>query len=123
MKFIVDDRDFLVEFWEFIESPHCPAIVKVPFFQVYMRHLTKKKYTEPTSNAEGISYKEFAQDIPQDLALAVKLVSNLSGTATEMDGYEYDYGIDHDWSQCHIKIPTMEPHAISQWLPEQVSEF
>jgi hypothetical protein len=123
MKFIVDDRDFLLEFWEFIQSPYCPAIVKVPFFQVYMRHLSKRTYTEPTSNAEGISYEEFAQDIPQDLALAVKLVSNLSGTATEMDGYEYDYGIDHDWSQCHIKIPTMEPHAISQWLPEQVSEF
>jgi hypothetical protein len=39
--------------------------------------------------------KEFAQDIPQDLALAVKSVSNLPGTATEMEGYEYVYGIDH----------------------------
>ncbi len=43
-KFIVDDRDFLFEFWEFIQSPTCPSIVKVPFFQVYMRHL-KKNHT------------------------------------------------------------------------------
>jgi hypothetical protein len=122
-KFIIDDRDFLFEFWEFIQSPHCPSIVKVPFFQVYMRHLTKKTYVEPTSNGEGISYEEFAQDIPEDLALAVKLVSNLSGAATDNEGYEYDYGMDHDWTKCRINVPNMDPHVISQWLPEQVTNF
>jgi hypothetical protein len=123
-KFIVDDRDFLSEFWDFIQSPLCPSIVKVPFFQVYMRHLSKKSYVEPTSNAEGISYEEFSQDIPDDLALAVTLVSNLSGdAASDNEGYEFDYGVDHDWTQCRIKVTNMEPHDISQWLPEQVSEF
>jgi hypothetical protein len=123
-KFIIDDRDFLFKFWEFIQLPHCPSIVKVPFFQVYMRHLTKKSYLEPTSNGEGISYKEFAQDIPEDLALlAVKLVSNLSGAATDNEGYEYDYGVNHDWTQCQINVPNMDPHVISQWLLEQVSNF
>jgi hypothetical protein len=121
--FIVDDRDFLSEFWEFIQSPTCPSIVKVPFFQVYMRQLRNKTYVEPTSNGEGISYEEFSQDIPDDLALAVKLVSNLSGAATELEGYEYDYGADHDWAQCRTNVPNMEPYTISQWLPEEVSKF
>ena len=78
---------------------------------------------EPTSNGEGISYEEFAQDIPEDLALAVKLVSNLSGAATDMEGYDYDYGAEHDWTQCQIEVPNMEPHTISKWLPEQVCEY
>ena len=72
-----------------------------------MRHLTKQSYVEPTSNGEGISYEEFAHDIPDDLALAVKLVSNLSGAGTDNEGYEYDYGVDHDWTQCRINVPNM----------------
>jgi hypothetical protein len=83
----------------------------------------KKSYVEPTSNGEGISYEEFAQDIPEDLALAVKLVSNLSGAATDMEGYDYDYGAEHDWTQCQIEVPNMETHTISKWLPEQVCKF
>jgi hypothetical protein len=122
-KFIIDDRDFLSEFWEFIRMPTCPSIVTVPFYQVYFRNLTKKTYVEPSSNGEGISYEEFAQDIPNELALAVKMVSNLSGAATDMEGYEYDYGEDHDWTHCQIEVPTMGPQAISEWLPEQVSKF
>ena len=88
-----------------------------------MRHLTKITYVEPSSEGEGLSYEEFAQDIPDDLALAVKLVSNLSGAVTDMEDYNYDYGADHDWTKCQIEVPTMGPHEISEWLLEQVSEF
>jgi hypothetical protein len=122
-KFEVENRDFLHEFWTFIQSPICPSVVKVPFFQVYMRHLRKKSYVEPTSNAEGISYEEFAQDIPTDLALAVQMVSNLTGAASDMEGYEFDYGEDHEWAKCHIVVPGMESNDISEWLREQVSEY
>jgi hypothetical protein len=121
-KFDADDRDFLVEFWNFIKSPHCPPIVLIPFYQVYVRYLSKNVYTEPTSNAEGISYEEFAQDIPEDVALTVKLVSNIAGSAVESDGYEFDYGLEHNWTQPTVRIPGMDALMVSQWLTERLSE-
>ena len=101
------ERDFLVEFNQFMLSDSCPLKVKVPFERVKQRVMTKSQFKEPTSQVEVVDYSQFSLEISQDSEDAVAIASTLQareGTEGTIYDHDYDTGKDYDWSKRNVVV-------------------
>ena len=115
-------RDFVKEFNEFIWLPTCPLKVKIPFYRMRQRVLSKSVHKEPTSQVQGVDNAHFSAEISEDTQDAVDIASTFpAGCGDDEDTlleFKYDKGLNHDWSTPTVPVP---PNA-SEWLEDMVED-
>jgi hypothetical protein len=102
-----ESRDYINEFYNFLNSPKCPLSVKIGYERVKARYEGKKQFVEPTDRKETTCYESFSTTVDDSVKEIVALASTLGLTCTTniQNGNEYFYGDDKtDWCKQHYKV-------------------
>lgn len=110
------ERQFIPEFYNFLNSTICPPTVKIAFERAKENH--KKKLIEPTSNIE--EYRD--ANLPTEFEEYVKTVSTTEfWESIKSDDDDCNYGEDFDWSKVKT-VNKMSKKEAGNWLIRRIDE-
>ncbi len=117
------DRNYIQEFEDFIKSNNCPKSVKVAYGRVKGRYLQKNKTQEPTSQIQTINYDTFSKDLDPEIIDIVALAGTLGVHQTDNDEFDYNIGLNYDWSKQNYQVSNMQKSSYQKYSKNNFGIF
>lgn len=116
----------LREFHGFIQDPVCPRSIKISYERERMRYEENRQSREPTQNQdEDNNYAEVAENRYRNNAEAVNLVSIVGANCADVEEnleYNFDFGLNDDWSRRDVKPGNLTIEETSKWLDTMIQK-
>ena len=99
-----DTPDLQEKFIHFLHDKHnCPESVRLDYYRALR---AQQMFNEPVALKDDIDYDNFAYKIDPNIEELVEIAGTFASNVTnfEQDQYNYDYGINYNWSKRNIQV-------------------